>query len=628
MCESPESNSSASPSTDRGDSRFLKSSATRRVHLVLGCVLARVPGSIEHLRVWWPSEAFYAIRLGLTSIVAIYLSMLLEFQKPEWAGWTVLSVTLATRASSLQKSLWRAGSSLVGGMVAILMVANFAQSTLAFDIALAAWLATTSAAASVERGQRSYGFALLGFTVPIVTLTNVDYPEMVFQTAVDRCSTLLLGIACAYASAILVDRGVRSVSIMLASQFEAVVITCRQWLADVAEERPPGPLPIAAVLVLDSAIADSFTEQPSLETGGRVVSSAPIRLLEVLMVGLLRGNRDGVRAAALLGIGNDGVERRLRQVEVAGRLLRAGRRIDNRHASLRALSIDRDGRQTFNMALRAAIAVLLTSAFWYASEWPSGGQAVTWAALVSALFAGRANSVVAARNFMIGAVMAAAVGLVVHYTALTSNGNFPVLATVLLPVLMVAALGRSDKRVAFGGGYGLLILNIISPDNVMDYHLDSTLNDVLADLLGMAVAIIAFAALPPPASPVTRRWRTRRRMAKALHAVAFRSSFLLPSQAQWLGRMFDRLAQLAPEDAAVIQGGQALLLIGSLLLILRERDDRLGREIGMVIYAGGAHAAPSIARIADRPGYTPIQRGRIEAMAKLLLTPVCKVGRV
>ena len=624
MCKSPQSNSSASPSTDRGGSRFLKSSASSQVHRVLGCALARVPGIIERLRVWWPSEAFYAIRVGLTSIVAIYLSMLLEFQKPEWAGWTVLSVTLATRASSLQKSLWRAGSSLVGGMVAILMVANFAQSTLAFDIALAAWLAATSAAASVERGQRSYGFALLGFTVPIVALTNVYRPDMVFQTAIDRCSTLLLGIACAHASSVLVDRGVRSVSIMLASQFEAAVTACRQWLTDVAEERTPGPLPIAAVLALDSAIADSFTEQPSLQTGGRVVSSVPIRLLEVLMVGLLTievGSRDGVPAAALLGIGNDGVERRLRQVRVAGRLLRAGRRIDNRHASLWALSIDRDGRQAFNMALRAAIAVLLTSAFWYASEWPSGGTAVTWAALVSALFAGRANSVAAARNFMIGAVMAAAVGLVVHYTALTSNGNFPLLAAVLLPVLMVAVLGRSDERAAFGGGYGLLVLIVINPDNVMDYHLDSTLNDVLADLLGMAVAAIAFAALPPPASPATRRWRTRRRMAKALHAVACRSGFLLPSQAQWLGRMFDRLAQLVPEDAAVIQGGHALLLIGSLLLILRECDDRLGREIGMVIYAGGAHAGPSIARIADRPGHTPIQRGRIEAMAKLLLTP-------
>jgi hypothetical protein len=31
--------------------------------------------------------------------------MLLELDRPEWAGWTVLSVSLATRASSLQKGL-------------------------------------------------------------------------------------------------------------------------------------------------------------------------------------------------------------------------------------------------------------------------------------------------------------------------------------------------------------------------------------------------------------------------------------------------------------------------------------------------------------------------------------------
>src|SRR5271155_5882668 len=130
MCKSPQSNSSASPRTDRGGSRFPKSSAKSRVHRVLGCALARVPGSIEHLRVWWPSEAFYAIRLGLTSILAIYLSMLLELQKPEWAGWTVLSVTLATRASSLQKSLWRAGSTIIRCVLALTLTANFAHSTL------------------------------------------------------------------------------------------------------------------------------------------------------------------------------------------------------------------------------------------------------------------------------------------------------------------------------------------------------------------------------------------------------------------------------------------------------------------------------------------------------------------
>src|ERR1700761_1993456 len=133
----------------------------------------------------WPTEAASAVRIALTSVAAIYLAMLLELDRPEWAGWTVLSVSLATRASSLQKSLWRAVSSIIGCIIAVALTANFAQSTLAFDVAIALWLALLTAAASVERGQRSYGFALMGYTVPIVTLGNVEQPGLVFHVAVD-----------------------------------------------------------------------------------------------------------------------------------------------------------------------------------------------------------------------------------------------------------------------------------------------------------------------------------------------------------------------------------------------------------------------------------------------------------
>jgi uncharacterized membrane protein YccC len=140
----------------------------------------------------WPTEAVSAARLALTSVGAIYLAMLLELDRPEWAGWTVLSVSLATRASSLQKSLWRAVSTIIGCVIAVALTANFAQSTLAFDAALALWLALLTAPATMERGQRSYGFALIGFTVPIVTLGTVDQPDPVFHVAVARSSTLPL----------------------------------------------------------------------------------------------------------------------------------------------------------------------------------------------------------------------------------------------------------------------------------------------------------------------------------------------------------------------------------------------------------------------------------------------------
>jgi uncharacterized membrane protein YccC len=39
---------------------------------------------------------------------------------------------------------------------------NFAQSTLAYDIALALWLGIMTYCSSLERGLGSYGFALMG----------------------------------------------------------------------------------------------------------------------------------------------------------------------------------------------------------------------------------------------------------------------------------------------------------------------------------------------------------------------------------------------------------------------------------------------------------------------------------
>ena len=568
----------------------------------------------------WPTEAVSAARLALTSVGAIYLAMLLELDRPEWAGWTVLSVSLATRASSLQKSLWRAVSSIIGCSIAVALTANFAQSTLAFDAAIALWLASLTVPASMERGQRSYGFALMGYTVPIVALANVGQPGLVFHVAVDRCSTLLLGIACAHASSVLVAAGVREVSSSLADRLDAAATACGEWLRAVQRGGNVPEPSVSQVLALDPVLADAFTEQPSLQTGRRAVNDAPIRLLQLLAIGLLErrlGLRDGGAASALLGNHFADWSRQLPRIRLASRLLREGRRVGNRHTPVRPLSIDRDGRQAFNNAVRTAVAVSLANGFWYVSGWPSGSGAVTWTALASMLLAARPNPIIATRNFLVGAALAAVVGVVVHYSVLTTTGSFPLLAAVLLPVLMLAALGRSDARAASGGGYGLVVLGIIEPTNVMQYQLDATLNDVVADLLGLWLAVIAFSALPPPASVSTRRWRARRRMAKGFLASACAPDFLRPDTDRWLARMFDRLAQVGDEDGA-INGGQTLLLAGLLCLALRREDSDLGRQVGAVVRAQGLKASSALRQLANNVDRTTLQHDRIVALSLLI----------
>jgi len=92
-----------------------------------------------------------------------------------------------------------------------LLMANFAQSTLAYDIAFALWLGIMTYFSSLERVLGAYGFALIGYTVPIVTLGNVETPLQTFDTVVSRCSELILGIGCAYVSSDLVARGTAAV---------------------------------------------------------------------------------------------------------------------------------------------------------------------------------------------------------------------------------------------------------------------------------------------------------------------------------------------------------------------------------------------------------------------------------
>src|ERR1700679_3129600 len=122
--------------------------------------------------------------------------------------------------------------------------------------------------------------------------------------------------------------------------------------------------PVFQILALDPAVADAFTEQPSLQTGRRAVSDAPISLLQLLAIGLLQrrlGLRDGSEASALLGNHFAGWGRQLPRLQSASRQLREGRRTGNRHTPVRRLSIDRDGRLAFNNAVRTAVAVSLAN---------------------------------------------------------------------------------------------------------------------------------------------------------------------------------------------------------------------------------------------------------------------------
>ncbi len=575
---------------------------------------------------WWPEQAAEAVRLGLTVVVALYLAMEFELARPEWAAWTVLSVSLATRASSLEKAAWRAVGTLIGTVASLAITAAFAQDTLAFDVLLALWLGMATMLASTARRQDSYGFALIGFTVPIVTLSDVSQPQSVFLTAVDRCSALLLGIACAYASAALVATGVGAVRTGLADKLDAAVRACAEWWRSGRDRGDWGAAPVQLVLALDTTITDALVEHPSLKQGGRPAQNAAPALLGVLASGLLEARLPSAEretADLLLAWDRPGVGWRLRRTLATARMLRKGhrsrsRRIGTKRARSQPLAIDRDWRIAGNNAIRTMAAVSLVNAFWYASEWSSGGAAATWAGLVSVLLATRGNPARDALNFLKGAALADLIGTVAHYTVLTSTGDFFLLASVVLPISMFCAAGRADTRAASAGGFGIVVFSALDPLNVMDYDLASSLNGVLANLLGIAVAVLAFAALPPPASPATRRGWARRRIGRAITTIATIPAFLLPHPGRWCAPMFERAALLTPEGPDAVADAQTLMLVGLLLIVMRQQDDVLGRQAGRLLIEGGPDLAGRLVELPPSRRGDGLQGRRLMALAALL----------
>ncbi len=573
--------------------------------------LARPPP----IRRWIPRNIVEGIRLGATVVAALYLGMALEFQRPEWAAWTVLSVSLNTRASSLQKSDWRWLSSIVGAVASIGFVAAFAQDTLAFGIALALWLGAASLLSSGVRGQDAYGFSLIGFTVPIIALANVSQPLSVFDTAVDRCLTLLLGIACAYVSGVCVARGVPAARADLAARMGAAARACATWL-----QTGDGDPPLQAALDMDAAVTDALVEHPSLRVGGGAMREAAPALHAAVLLRLLRRSLpdgDGRRGYALLGLGDASPEWRAARVLATARAVGAGRRFGLRRTGLPALAIDRDWRFAFNNAIRTVSATGLVYAFWYCSEWSSGGAAVTWVGVSAVLLANRPDPSRATFVFLLGAALAELVGTVLHYTVLTSTGDFRLLATVVVPLAMLTAIGRANPHAPLANSFGFLIFTALEPLRVMEYDLGASLNGIVATMAGLGVSVFAFAALPPPATPATSRRRARRRLSRGLQAAARRPLALLPHPMRWCAPMLERAAFLAPDGTEAVADARTVTLAGLLVLALRRDQDAMGRQAGAILASGRPGLADDLAALAAA---TPagVQRDRVDALARLL----------
>jgi uncharacterized membrane protein YccC len=164
------------------------------------------------------------------------------------------------------------------------------------------------------------------------------------------------------------------------------------------------------------------------------------------------------------------------------------------------------------IGVRSALAVLITSAFWFATAWPDGPVAVIIAAVACTLLASGEQpdkiSMAAAGTVLIAAVPA----FVTQFYLLPLAVDFPSMAVGLAPLTLTCAFVIAQPRIGPLGLLSAVYFAFTSGiDNVMIYDAAGFLNASIAILFGIAVAVVLFATFFPE-TPAYAGRRFRRQL--------------------------------------------------------------------------------------------------------------------
>jgi uncharacterized membrane protein YccC len=157
--------------------------------------------------------------------------------------------------------------------------------------------------------------------------------------------------------------------------------------------------------------------------------------------------------------------------------------------------------------LRSALAVGITSAFWFATAWPTGPTAVVVAAVLCSLLASMEQpdkiSMAAAATVLI----AAGPVFATQFYLMPLAVDFPSMAVALAPLMLTCSFIMAQPQIGALGLLSAVYFAFASNiDNVMTYDAVAFLNSSFAILVGIAVAVVLFATFFPetPAFAVRR----------------------------------------------------------------------------------------------------------------------------
>ena len=480
----------------------------------------------------------FSFKTFAASLLALFIAFWAALDDPRWAVLTVFVVSQPDSGLVVAKSFYRMLGTVAGVLVSIALVFAFAQYGELFLASLAAWIAFCCFAARTARNFASYGFQLAGYTVAIVGLPAALEPSGAYPLIVARFTEISLGIACAtLVSRLVFVRELRPKVVALvhdltrrADHFAALAIDPAADRECIADERAQLTKDFVAVEEMQQSAFFESADARLRYNAQRELRDAAVELCAVAEGATARrvGPVPHPATTSLRGLICDANDTPAGNGAVVSTLVRAAddQAVARARARLRqsVTAFERgedlpepDAADVFwpdpvgaaLSAIRAVLAIAVTSAFWFATAWPNGPTAVVVAAIVCTLFATMQQPDKIALACAATVLVAAAPVFVTQFYFIPVAVDFLSLAVALAPLLLTSGYILAQPGIGPLGMLSAVYFTYASSiNNVMSYDAVAFFNSSFAVLVGIGVGGLLFAAFFPDTQvSASRRFR-------------------------------------------------------------------------------------------------------------------------
>ena len=136
----------------------------------------------------------YAVRIWIATVVALAIAFWLQIDGASTAAVSVSILAVQTRGQTFQKAGYRVAATGLGVVASIVITSLFSQTPDLYIIAVALWLGVCVFVAGMFDGNRAYGAVLSGYTVCIVAVVQIDAPQNVFLSGLNRGAAIVVAI--------------------------------------------------------------------------------------------------------------------------------------------------------------------------------------------------------------------------------------------------------------------------------------------------------------------------------------------------------------------------------------------------------------------------------------------------